>query len=146
MRTDLPGLLLFFPIHEYLNIHPVQGMAQGAVTPSSLVVCTGSRGNRHLCCVWVAVCSLLSVRMLLSLMCVMLRSVSDLALEVLSGLSSTYWLLGHTSRIKPGQGVVLWALGSGVSLERGGCVVSILACGGRSRHSSVFLRPFYSSV
>lgn len=52
-----------------------------------------------------AVCRL--VGMLLSLMCVMLRSVSDLALEALSGLSSTYWLLGHTSRIKPGQDVVL---------------------------------------
>lgn len=45
------------------------------------------------------------------LMCVMLRSVSDLALEAVSGLSSTYWLLGHISRIKIGQGVVLGGTG-----------------------------------
>lgn len=32
--------------------------------------------------------------------------VSDLALEAVSGLSSAYQLLGHISRIKPGQGVV----------------------------------------
>lgn len=38
------------------------------------------------------------------------------------------------------------SLDSGVGLERCGCVVTILACGGRSRHSSVFLRPFYSVV
>lgn len=76
--------------------------------------------------------------------------VNDLALEAVSGLSSAYRLLGHTSRIKPGQGVVCrgWggSLDSGVGLERCGCVVTVLACGGRSRHSSVFHRPFYSVV
>lgn len=39
--------------------------------------------------------------------------VSDLALEAVSGLSSAYQLLGHISRIKPGQGVVCRGWGWG---------------------------------
>lgn len=110
MKTYLPGLRLFFPIHKYLNIHSVQGMAQGAVTPSSLVVCTGSCGSRHLWCVWVAVCSLPSGwNPAVPDVCDV--EVSDLALEAISDLSSAYWLLGHTSRIKPGQGVVCGGTG-----------------------------------
>lgn len=112
MRTDPPGLLLFLPTHEYLNIHSEQGMAQGAVTPSSLVVCTGSCGSRHLCCVWVAVCSLPSVWNA-AVPDVCDAEVSDLALEAVSGLSSAYGLLGHTRRIKAGQGAVCRGWGWG---------------------------------
>lgn len=84
-------------------------MAQAAVTPSSLVVCTGSCGSR-LCCVWVAVCSLPSGwNAAVPDMCD--AEVSALALEAVRGLSSTYGLLGHTSRVKPGQGIVWGSTG-----------------------------------
>lgn len=67
-------------------------------------------------------------------------AVSGLALEPVSGLSSTCQLLGHGGRVTSRQGMASGALGSsGVSLETCGRAVSLFACGGRSIHSPVFL-------